>query len=68
MQVYKIFASDSNTEIEKYFVVDHGRETKGHDKKIKKKSCHLDLRRKQEVSFSNRDVNFWNGLPQEVVY
>ncbi|KAL7631154.1 UNVERIFIED_CONTAM: hypothetical protein RMT77_018543 [Armadillidium vulgare] len=64
IQVYKIFASDNNTEIEKYFIVDCGRVTRGHDKKIKKKPCHLDLRK---YSFSNRVVNFWNDLPQEIV-
>src|ERR1700755_918309 len=60
IQVYKIFASDNNTEIEK----DCGRVTREHDKKIKKKPCHLDLRK---YSFSNRVVNFWNDLPQEIV-
>ena len=64
IQVYKIFASDNNTEIEKYFILDRGRVTRGHDKKIKKKPCHLDLRK---YSFSNRVVNFWNDLPQEIV-
>ena len=32
--------------------------------KIRKKQRHLDIRKH---SFSNRVVNFWNGLPQEVV-
>ena len=64
IQVYKIFPSDSNTEIEKYFIVDCGRVTRGHDKKIKNKPCHLDLRK---YSFSNRVFNFWNDLPQEIV-
>ena len=37
IQVCKIFASDNNTEIEKYFIVDRGRVTRGH-KKIKKEA------------------------------
>lgn len=34
--VYKIFISLNNTEINKFFILDHGRETRGQDKKIKK--------------------------------
>src|SRR6201990_2057809 len=61
IQICKIFSSDSNTEIEKYFIVDCGRVTRGNNKKIKKKPSHLNLKKQ---SFSNRVVNFWNGLPQ----
>src|SRR5678815_1344019 len=64
IQVYKIFTSIDNTEANKFFIVEHGRKTRGHNKKIKKKACHLDIRKN---SFSNRVVKFWNGLPQEVV-
>ena len=64
IQVFEIFKSLDNVETNKFFIVDHGRETRGHNKKIRKKTCHLDIRKN---SFSNRVVNFWNGLPQEVV-
>ena len=64
IQVFKIFKSVDNIEINKFFVVDHGRETRGHNKKIRKRQCHLDIRKH---SLSNRVVNFWNGLPQKVV-
>ena len=64
IQVYKIFASYNNVEIEKYSIVDRGRVSRGHNKKIKKKPCHID---KRKYSFSNKVVNFWNDLPQEIV-
>ena len=41
IQVYKIFTSIDNTETNKFFIVEHGRETRGHNKKIKKKACIL---------------------------
>ena len=64
IQVYKIFTSIDNIETNKFFIIDHGQETRGHNKKIRKKACRLDIRKH---SFSNRVVNFWNSLPQEVV-
>lgn len=64
IQVYKIFTSIDNIEVNKFFIIDSRRETRGHSKKIIKKACHLDIRKH---SFSNRVVNFWNGLPREVV-
>lgn len=64
IQVFKIFKSFDNIETNKFFTVDHGSVTRGHNKKIKKRTCHLDIRK---YSFGNRVVNFWNGLPQGVV-
>src|SRR5678815_1654336 len=42
IQVYKIFTSTDNMETNKFFIVEHGQVTRGHNKKIKKKACHLD--------------------------
>ena len=64
IQVFKILSSIDNVETNKFFEMDHGRVTRGHSKKIRKKNCHLDIRK---YSFGNRVVDFWNGLPQEVV-
>ena len=64
IQVYKIFTSIDNIETNKFFIVEHGQVTRGHNKKIKKKACHLDIRKH---AFSNRVVKFWNSLPEEVV-
>lgn len=64
IQEYKIFSSQDREEVSKFFKVDHVRETRGHERKIKKQSCRLDIRKN---FFSNRVVNFWNSLPQGVV-
>ena len=64
IQVFKIFKSVDDIETNKFFIVDHGLETRGHNMKIRKRTCHLNIRKH---SFSNRIVNFWNGLPQEFV-
>lgn len=37
---------------------------RGHNKKIKKQQCNLNLRKN---FFSHRVVNFWNSLPADVV-
>ena len=60
IQVFKIFKSVDAIETNKFFTEDHERETKGHNMKIRKRTCNLDIRKH---SFSNRVVNFWNGLP-----
>ena len=64
IEVYKLFSSGNDELIGKFFEIDHARNTRGHSKKIKKKYCRLNVRK---YFFSQRIVNFWNSLPQNVI-
>ena len=38
--------------------------TRGHNKKLKKQSCRLNVRK---YSFTGRVVDIWNSLPEEII-
>ena len=48
----------------RYFVVKNTSNLRGHSMKVTKKSFKLDVRK---FSFSNRVVNEWNGLSEEII-
>ena len=54
---------DSNV-TEGVIIKDDNTRTRGHDKKLKKRYCGLDI---QKYSFTNRIVDIWNSLPAEIV-
>ena len=64
IEVYKLFVGLVDIDYRKFFTLETNGRTRGHDKKIKKMACKLDVRK---YSFSQRVVDFWNGLPGEVV-
>lgn len=64
IQVYKMGASGNETSFQAMFRLDASNRVRGHDRKLKKEHCRLDSRKN---FFSQRVINFWNGLPPEVV-
>ena len=63
IEVYK-YMNDFYTVNKDMFVVDISNRTRGHNHKIVKQRCNLDLRKK---FFSLRIVNEWNSLPASIV-
>ena len=55
IEVYKLFSGLVDLDVRKFFTLETERRTRGHDKKIKKESCRLDIRK---YSFSHRVVDF----------
>lgn len=64
IQVYKLFSGLDNLDPNIFFSLNTDNATRGHNFKIKKESCKLDIRKH---FFSNRVVSSWNDLPQHVV-
>lgn len=65
IEVYKLLSRKEQIDSNQFFTVatnHHG--LRGHDKKIVKERCRLDIRK---FFFSQRVVNRWNKLPVEVV-
>ncbi len=64
VQTFKILKGIDNVTHSKLFkLATHGK-TRGHDMKLFKQHCRLDIRK---YSFSQRVVNTWNSLPQKVI-
>ena len=63
IEVYK-YMNDFYPVNKDMFVVDISNRTRGHNRKIVKQRCNLDLRKK---FFSPRIVNGWNSLPASIV-
>ena len=64
IQVYKIVSREDDSLLHSMFKLDTGNRGRGHNKKLIKEHCRLDIRK---YFFSLRVVNFWNRLPPEVV-
>lgn len=64
IQVYKILQDIDKVDKEKLFSTAQYRATRGHTYKLHKKRSRLNLR---AGTFSNRVVNTWNQLPENVV-
>ena len=65
IETFKIITGIYDNEVtEGIFDLDPNTRTRGHNKKIKKKFCKINLRK---FSFTNRIVDIWNTLPQSVI-
>lgn len=64
IEVFKMFSGMNDLNVGEFFDIDVDDRTRGHSRKIRKKTCRLDLRKN---FFSCRVVDLWNSLPTEVV-
>ena len=64
VQVYKILNDIDKVDKDKLFTMSNYGSTRGHPKKLFKERPRLNIRAN---SFSNRVVNVWNNLPEQVV-
>ena len=64
VQVYKILNAIDIVDKDKLFTLSEYTSTRGHPKKLYKERPRLNIRAN---SFSNRVVNVWNNLPEQVV-
>ena len=64
IQTYKILHGIDNVDKDKLFTMAQYRATRGHSFKLQKKRSRLNVRAN---SFSNRVVDTWNNLPENVV-
>jgi len=64
IEVFKLFEGKTGVDIGVFFELEGDGRLRGHDRKLKKLGCKLDVRK---YFFSNRIVDSWNKLPGEVV-
>jgi len=64
LEVFKMNSGLSAISFQEFFEVDKQQKTQGHSWKIHKQRCHLDVRK---YFFSDRVVNRWNKLDQDIV-
>ena len=64
IQVYKIIKGLDRLESNKFFKFAHYSKTRGHSKKLYKKTSFKDVRKNV---FSQRIINDWNSLNEEIV-
>ena len=62
---YNMFKSgETNDKLLKRHTLHDNFQTRGHNRKLSKEHCRLDIRKN---SFSQRIVNTWNSLPSNIV-
>ena len=64
IEVFKILKGIDKLDFSKFFVLQKSNRTRGHNCRIVKQRSRLDIRK---YFFSQRVVNAWNSLPQDVV-
>ena len=64
IELYKMFSDSDYLDVGTFFNLQGDNRIRGHNRKIRKQSCRLDIRK---YFFSHRVVDFWNALPEEIV-
>ena len=64
IEIYKIVSGKYDSSVAPVFKFSHFNVTRGNDYKIETARTHYDLRK---YYFTNRVVNAWNSLPNEIV-
>jgi hypothetical protein len=64
IQVFKFYKGIDKVEMNELFKFSDYRRTRGHKGKLYKNNCRLDVRKN---FFSNRVVDMWNGLPDQLL-
>jgi len=64
IQVFKMLKDRDRVDFNKFFEIQSSNRTRGHNCRLVKRRCNLDIRK---YFFSQRVVNTWNNLPQSVV-
>ena len=64
IEAYKLLSGIYDTSLPQLLQQDHNRSTRGHSLKLQKKRWSTSLRGN---AFTNRIVNVWNALPEEIV-
>ena len=64
IEIYKIVSGKYDSSVAPVFKLSDFTETSGNDVKVETARIHYDLRR---YSFTNRVINIWNSLPNDIV-
>ena len=64
IEVFKILNGYENIDINVFFSLKKDSRTRGHEVKLVKDQCRLDI---NKHSFSQRTINEWNNLPSDCV-
>ncbi|MES9884550.1 MAG: reverse transcriptase family protein [Sedimenticola sp.] len=64
VEVYKILTGIDKADKTQLFILNRDTRTRGHSLKLCKKQFRLDIRKH---SFSQRTINWWNSLPEEII-
>ena len=64
IEVFKIFKGLEDVDLSTFFTLSESRRTRGHQLKLKKYHCNLDIRK---YFFSQRVIAEWNNLPPKAV-
>ncbi len=64
VEVYKILTGIDKADKTQLFILNRDARTRGHSLKLCKKQFRLDIRKH---TFSQRTINWWNSLPEEVI-
>ena len=64
IETFKMIKGISKVDYTKFFSISENNRTRGNSYKLEKKQCNINIR---SSFFSQRVVNHWNELPEEVV-